>query len=277
MAKKKLEVKNISANRKSLIINSKSSFNVVEAYKATRTNLMFALSSKQLKNVVVFTSFSPMDGKTTTCINLGITFAQTGAKVLIIDADLRKPTTHKYLNTPAKPGLSDKLGGFYEDEVCIYKTETDNLFVMPAGTLPPNPTELLISDNMDKLLEAVSPLFDYIFIDSPPIGLVTDAAVLGLKCQGVINVVHAFKSRKEDIHTVANTLEQAGAKLIGVVLNAVDTLGNGYRYRYSRSSSKYGYYRDKYTGNANKYGYTYGLNYGMNLNNINNNNNKPKS
>ena len=138
------------------IINKDTSFTVIEAFKAARTNLMFMLDSQSDKNSIVFTSYAPMDGKSTTCLNLAITFAQTGAKILVIDADMRKPALHRYMKTQSKPGLSEVLAGISEDKPCIYKTDVDNLFILPSGTVPPNPTELLISKRMEKLIEELS-------------------------------------------------------------------------------------------------------------------------
>lgn len=255
--KKKKNIKTISSSagntRENHLIDDSTPFAVLEAYKAARTNLMFKLSNESMKNSVVFTSYSPLDGKSTTCLNMAITFAQTGAKVLIIDADLRKPTAHKYLNTKSKPGLSDKLGGLVSDELCIYRTSYDSLFLMPAGTLPPNPTELLISSNLEKLLDTISPLFDYIFIDTPPIGLVTDAAIVGEKTGGVVFVLRGGETRTEFVDYTIKALEKAGANLIGCVLNAFESEKSIYKYRRYK-----GYYRYKYGG---KYKYEYEYSY----------------
>ena len=221
------------------IINKDSSFNIIEAFKAARTNLMFMLDSQSDKNSIVFTSYAPMDGKSTTCLNLAITFAQTGAKILVIDADMRKPALHRYLKTQSKPGLSELLAGMTDDQPCIYKTDVDNLFILPAGTIPPNPTELLISKNMEKLLEDCKPLFDYIFIDTPPLGLVTDAAIVGAKTLGIINIVNCERSRSEDVDAIKATVEQAGINLIGCIINAVPLAASTKKYRVR--SNNYGY------------------------------------
>lgn len=241
---KSVNAANGSAIRSKRIIDDNTKFDVLEAYKAARTNLMFKLNSINGHNSLVFSSYSPMDGKSTTCINMGITFAQTGAKVLIIDADMRKPVVHKYLETPIKPGLSDKLGNFVNDELCIYRTSYENLFLMPAGTLPPNPTELLVSENMSNLLNTLSPLFDYILVDAPPIGIVTDAAVIGSKTKGVVMVLKGSKTRTEHVKDSIDSLEKAGARLIGCVLNSFNKSGKSYKhkkydryYRYSDTSN----------------------------------------
>lgn len=222
------------------IINKDTSFTVIEAFKAARTNLMFMLDSSNDNNAITFTSYAPMDGKSTTCLNLAITFAQTGARILVIDADMRKPALHRYMKTQSKPGLSEVLAGISEDKPCIYKTDVDNLFILPSGTIPPNPTELLISKRMEKLIEDCSPLFDYIFIDTPPLGLVTDAAIVGAKTHGVINVVNCEGSRSEDVEVIKSSLEQAGINLIGCIINAVPLAATSKKYNKFRNSN-YGY------------------------------------
>ncbi len=225
----------------SSIINKDTSFTVIEAFKAARTNLMFMLDSQSDKNSIVFTSYAPMDGKSTTCLNLAITFAQTGARILVIDADMRKPALHRYMKTQSKPGLSEVLAGMSDDKPCIYKTDIENLFILPSGTIPPNPTELLISKNMEKLLEDCSPLFDYIFIDTPPLGLVTDAAIVGAKTLGVINVVNCERSRSEDVESIRTTIEQAGINLIGCIINAVPLTASSKKYHIRNTNYGYNY------------------------------------
>jgi len=224
----------------SAIIGKDTSFTVIEAFKAARTNLMFMLDADSDNNAITFTSYAPMDGKSTTCLNLAITFAQTGARILVVDADMRKPALHRYMKTQSKPGLSEVLAGISEDKPCIYKTDVENLFILPSGTIPPNPTELLISKRMEKLIEDCAPLFDYIFIDTPPLGLVTDAAIVGAKTRGIINVVNCENSRSEDIDSIKTTLEQAGINLIGCIINAVPIATTSKKYNKFKNSN-YGY------------------------------------
>lgn len=238
---------NSSRFTKFAIINKDTSFNVTEAFKAARTNLMFMLDSNSDKNSIVFTSYAPLDGKSTTCLNLAITFAQTGARILVIDADMRKPSIHRYMKIQSKPGLSEVLAGIADDKPCIYKTYVENLFVLPSGTVPPNPTELLISENMEKLIDNCSSLFDYVFIDTPPLGLVTDAAIVGSKTLGIINVVNCQRSRSEDIETIKTTIEQAGINFIGCIINAVPSATNSRKYYAKNNDYAYNYgYVDYY-------------------------------
>lgn len=228
--------------RKMSVINSKSSFDVVEAYKATRTNLMFMLGNRDKKcKTVAFTSSFMAEGKSTSCINLAITFAQTGSKVLIIDADMRKPKVNRAFNVANAPGLSDKLSGFADE--CIYEISKDNLYVMTAGTIPPNPAELLASENMENLIAELEEKFDYVFIDTPPVGLVTDAVIIANRVMGTIIVSRQNITTKDYLRDTVETLERTGTKILGIILNDVNYEKSSYRY-----SKKYSY----------KYGYSYG-------------------
>ena len=228
-------------NRANTLINEKSSFAIVEAYKAARTNLMFKLMNDNNKKCIAITSSEASEGKTTTCINLANTFAQSGSNVLVIDADMRRPSVHRFLEVQRSPGLSDKICGFSEDEPCIYRTKYENLYVMPAGSIPPNPAELLLSNRMDAFLDVFKKNFDYIFIDTPPIGIVTDAAVIGSKCGGVLFVVRQDVSRKDRIKKSLDSLKQVGIDVYGFILNdGTEEENHFYRRRYGK------YYTNKY-------------------------------
>ncbi len=232
---------------KRALISKSMPFAVIESYKSTRTNLMFALSDRDRKWVSV-TSALPGEGKTITCSNLAITFAQTGAKTIIIDADLRKPRLARTFNVPSHPGLSDAICGFCELEGIIHKTEIENFYVIPAGTIPPNPAELLASDEMHNLLESLHQMgFEYIFIDTPPINIVTDAAAITRLTAGSLLVVRSNVTTKESLQSAVAALNQAGVKILGFILNGVDLEKNSYRY------GKYGKY-----GKYSSYGYSYG-------------------
>lgn len=223
----------------SSILSPKTPFSVSEAYKAARTNLMFMLAGEGCKRVVI-TSANASEGKTTTCINMAITFAQTGSKTLIIDADMRKPRVHRNFRIQSSPGLSDKLGGF-SDIDCIYGTEFDNLSVMPSGTIPPNPAELLSSKPMLSLLDKLSESFEYIFIDTPPVDVVTDAAALARYINGVVLVARHNTSTKESTKVAVTALEQAGAVVLGFILNDVNIDNTHYSHYKYKNYYQYGY------------------------------------
>ena len=171
MAKKKkvgIEVSDAKQARE-LILTESSPFNMLEAYKAARTNLIFTMNKSHENKAIVVTSAMANDGKTTSCINLAITFAQTGSKVIVIDSDMRNPSVHRYMKgVKNAPGLSNVLGGFNTIEESIQKAEEyNNLYIMSAGVIPPNPSELIYSDAIDNLLRELSKDFDYIFLDAP--------------------------------------------------------------------------------------------------------------
>nr|WP_307990885.1 CpsD/CapB family tyrosine-protein kinase [uncultured Niameybacter sp.] len=232
-------------NEKELILNGETSFHIQEAYKASRTNTMFSIPGKGCKKVVVTSSF-PGEGKSTTCINLAITFAQTGSKVLVIDADLRKPTVHRKLEVNSQYGLAHLLGNFCKVEDTITSSKYENLDVILAGHLPPNPAELLASDAMKNILDTLSESYDYIFLDTPPLNVVTDATVLSSIVSGTIVVVRQGETHHKDVQDALSKLEFANAKILGLILHGVQ--GNNKKY------GKYGKY-SKYS----RYGeYTYG-------------------
>lgn len=234
------------------ILNPQTSFEIIEAYKATRTNVMFSLNSEKGCKKVVITSPTSGEGKTTTCINLACTFAETGAKVLIIDSDLRAPRLHKYLKLINEKGLSNVLAGFNEVEDCIVKTERENLDCLTSGPIPPNPVELVSADGMKELMETLSQKYDYIFIDTPPLNIVTEALILSKYATGVIIVTRQKYTMYKMVERAINSLKFANAKIIGFVMNDVEDnkyvyggyrVNGGYRYGNKRSRYvRYGYY-----------------------------------
>ncbi|MBE6915962.1 MAG: CpsD/CapB family tyrosine-protein kinase [Ruminococcaceae bacterium] len=238
-----------TTQRTIVLLDDSTPFAVKEAYKAARTNLMFMFAEHEHKCVSVTSSF-PGEGKTTTCANLAISFAQTGAKTLIIDGDLRKPRMHRMFSISSAPGITDVLGGFAKLEDAIYTTKYENLFVIPAGTIPPNPAELLASQSMKQLLEKLSGVygFEYVFIDTPPINMVTDAAVVSQSLVGSIVVVKSGETNKESLKSAVLALEQAGTNILGFILNDVSL--DRYSYKYGRGNAyqkdyQYGYCNDE--------------------------------
>jgi capsular exopolysaccharide synthesis family protein len=234
------------------IINPQTSFEIIEAYKATRTNVMFSLNNEKGCKKVVITSPTSGEGKTTTCINLACTFAETGAKVLIIDSDLRAPRLHKYLKLTNEKGLSNVLAGFNEVDECLLKTERENLDCLTSGPIPPNPVELVSADSMRELMDNLSQRYDYIFIDTPPLNIVTEALILSKYATGVIVVTRQKYTMYKMVERAINSLKFANAKIIGFVMNDVEDnkyvyggyrVNGGYRYGNKRSRYvRYGYY-----------------------------------
>lgn len=234
------------------IINSQTSFEIIEAYKAARTNIMFSLNSEKGCKKVVITSPTSGEGKTTTCINLACTFAETGAKVLVIDSDLRAPRLHKYLKLANEKGLSNILASFNTAEDCIIHTERENLDCITSGPVPPNPVELVSMDTMKELIEDLEKKYDYIFIDTPPLNIVTEALILSKHATGVILVTRQKYTMYKAVERAINSLKFANAKVIGFIMNDVDDnkyVYGGYKvnggYRYGNKKSRYvryGYY-----------------------------------
>ncbi len=207
-------------------------FAVVEAYKAIRTNLLYTTSQSDKKSILISSSMQG-EGKSTTAINIAITFSQLGEKVLLVDADLRIPTVHKKLRISNADGLSSVLVGLSTFEESVYNMGS-NLDVISAGPIPPNPSELLCSQRMEEFIEAAEKIYDRIIIDSPPIGVVTDAVALGSKTAGVVLVVRGGKTTHDQVNKSLAALEFAQTKVLGVVINGGVNKNKSYK------NNKYG-------------------------------------
>lgn len=227
-------------------LNPNSTFQIKEAYNTIRTNLMFSQHGEKCP-VFVVTSATANNGKTINSVNMAINFARMGKKTLIIDSDMRNPTVHKLFSlktSQAKNGLSEYLAGI-NDNLSFLKTEVENLSILTAGTIPPNPVELLSSPRMEKLLDFAKLHFDYIIIDAPPINIVTDAITFAKSATGYIVIVRTDITNTADVKMVVNNLNQIGANILGFIVNDV----NSDKKKYYSYYSKYGGY---------KYGYGYG-------------------
>jgi capsular exopolysaccharide synthesis family protein len=216
-------------------LSDSSPFQVTEAYKTLRTNLLFTLATSRNKAVII-SSASPSEGKSSTCANIAITMAQTGARVIIIDADLRKPTQHYIFKKATRQGLTDILAGFNKVNELIDEQVEPGLDLIVSGPVPPNPSELLGSDKMRELIEELNTRYDYIFIDTPPVNIVTDATVLAPKTAGVILIARQLQSTYDDLKKAVSSIEFTGASILGIVINAIKekhgTYGK-YAYKYS--------------------------------------------
>lgn len=236
------------------ILNKKTPFIIQEAYRTARTNIIFSLADSSEKcKVLCITSANAGEGKTTTALNLAITFAQTGSKVLLIDADLRKPRIHQYLGVVKSDGLTTVLSKQKEFEDVVYHNLRPGLDCITSGSIPPNPAELLGSESMEKLLDKLKIQYDYILIDTPPVTVVTDAVALSGYVSGIMLVVREGFTNYESIDQALSLLNIAKAKLIGFFINDIDAM-----------SMNYGSYRSGYgKGYKSKYdnGYGYGYSY----------------
>ncbi|HET7006917.1 MAG TPA: polysaccharide biosynthesis tyrosine autokinase, partial [Candidatus Binatia bacterium] len=194
---------------------------IAESYRTIRTALLLSQAEKPPKTVLI-TSPSPGDGKTVTVLNLGIALAQTGMKVLIIDGDLRRGRCHKILNIVNHRGLANVLSGQQRLVDCVAKTAVPGVDVLPRGTLPPNPTDLLMSEKMRRVIDIAAADYDHILIDSPPVIAVSDAAVLSSVADGVLLVIDGQKTTTPLARDAVHRLDAVGARMLGVILNGVD-------------------------------------------------------
>lgn len=237
------------------ILNRKTPFAVQEAYRTARTNIIFSLAGSEDKcKKLCITSANAGEGKTTTTLNLAITFAQIGSKVLLIDCDLRKPRIHQYLGVVKTDGLTTVLSKQKEFEDVVYHNLRPGLDCLTSGSIPPNPAELLASDSMKNLLRKLEGMYDYILLDTPPVTVVTDAVALSNSVSGVMIVVREGYTNHESIEQALKLLKIANAKVLGFFVNDIDVVGmnyGSYRGAYGKS------YRYKY-----KYGYRYNYRYG---------------
>ena len=223
-------------------IGSKLNFAAAEAYKLLRTNLNFSAPDKNGCRIIGVTSSLQSEGKSMTSINTAYTLAQSGQKVLLLEADLRLPTIGKRLRLASRPGLSNCLAGQVSVEDTLQKSDIiDGLTVMTAGDVPPNPAELLESDRMKTLLDHLATKFDTIMIDLPPVGVVSDAVVLSKLVSGYILVVRQKVCDKATLDEVVRQLEFVNAKILGFVMTDADYEKKSYkhygRYHYSKAGS----------------------------------------
>jgi len=220
------------------IISDKTPFSVLEAYNKICANVRFMISNEKSR-VIIVTSSIPGEFKSTTSSNFAISLAQGGARVLLIDADLRKPTLHNCIRTPNECGFSNILAGFCDVDDAIFEEIRPNLDFIPAGLLPPNPITLLGSEHAKKLITQLGQEYDYVVIDSPPLNLVSDAALMSQYATGVLMVIRQGKTTYPSVDLALNSLKLANANLIGGILTGSDiaespysSYGYGYGYGY---------------------------------------------
>ncbi len=230
--------------RKLKVLSSKSSFGYIEAFKALRTNMTYLLEETGRGHVIMITSSIPGEGKSNISVNLAITLAQDNKKVILIDCDLRKGTLHRYLNVPpTAAGLSSVLTGETGLTETVYKLSYGFNF-MPVGALPANPSELIGSRKMSKMLSELSKQYDYVICDTAPVNAVADTSVLCRYVDGVILVVSHNEVTRNTVLAAKEQLEASNANILGVVLNKYDSKITG-----ADSSNYYSYY------NYSNYGY----------------------
>lgn len=219
----------------------KADYRTKEAFKTLRTNIEFCGDENK---VIGLTSCTPNEGKSTVAMNLAYTIAENKKSVVVVDADLRKSVmVGRYHTGAVKYGLTHCLIGKATLQDTICETNIQNLYVMFAGPVPPNPSELLGGKNFITLIEALRNTFDYVIIDSPPLGTVIDSAIIAKQCDGMILVIESNAISYKFVQKVKEQLDKTDCKILGAVLNKVDMSGNGFYGNY------YGKYYGKYYGN----------------------------
>lgn len=239
--------KKTKSTRKEYLLNDKTPFDVTEAFRNLKASLSVSMPKTKEGGVsVMVTSSYPEDGKTTVTANLSLMFAMSDAKVVLVDADIRKGRVAKYFKYKSAPGLSDYLSGHTTlDEVLHSSHINDNLFFIPCGTHSPKPYELLESEAMTELIKELKQRFDYVVIDTPPILLVSDALAIAPKTEGTVLVCRHLLSYVSDMQKSLSTLEFAKANVLGIVVNDYHVpnrkMYGGYNKYYHYSKYSYGY------------------------------------
>jgi succinoglycan biosynthesis transport protein ExoP len=209
-----------------------------EAYRALRTSILLSSVYHPPRTILV-TSSLPRDGKTVTCLNIAIVLAQMGKRVLLVEADMRCPSFSKLLDLKGQVGLSNILTGAVKDNEVIHTTIQPNLFVLPAGPVPPHPAELLSSSLMDELLMKWSQEYDHVIVDSPPVISVTDPVLLSVKTDAALLVVRFGQTTAAHLRRTSNLLQSVNAVVLGVVLNAADLASPDYYYYHTGYKDRY--------------------------------------
>jgi len=217
-----------------LLINNDPRSSLAEAYRQLRTSILLSTAGHAPKSLLI-TSSLPAEGKTTTAVNTAISLAQTGAKVLVIDADMRRPRLHSVFGISNAQGLSTILSSEMPEKEVVATAQYDEdskLFLLPSGPIPPNPAELIGSEQMSNLLRIMQDNFTHVVVDSPPIASFTDGVLIASMVDGVILVVHSGKSSRQVVKRARQFLQDVGAKIFGVVLNNVNLRSqNDYYYQ----------------------------------------------
>ncbi|MFJ8234258.1 CpsD/CapB family tyrosine-protein kinase [Ureibacillus sp. NPDC094379] len=231
MFNKKKKRINSKSMARSLVVETNPKSVIAEQYRTIRTNINFSMPDQDLKTLLV-TSAEPSEGKSTTAANIAGVFAQGGKRVIMIDADMRKPTAHYTFHLINSFGLSSLLTKQCSLDEAIKKTDVEGLDVIPSGSIPPNPAELLASHRMDSIVEELSQQYDLIVFDTPPILSVADAQIISNKCDATILVINSGGTDKTNVLKAKEALEVSKANIIGVVMNNFTLDKDHYYYQY---------------------------------------------
>jgi capsular exopolysaccharide synthesis family protein len=229
LALNKKKVKQMVNTKRKLITKTDPMSPISEQYKTIRTNINFSFIDEELKSLMV-TSSGPGEGKSTTSANLGVVFAQEGKKVLLVDADMRKPTAHYTFGLNNTYGLTSVLTRQKPLTEVTHSSDVENLDLLTCGPIPPNPAELLNSVRMQYFFKELYEEYDMVIFDTPPVLAVTDAQILANQCQGTVLVISSGTTEVERAVKSKELLESAKAKLVGVVLNNREMKDTDYYY-----------------------------------------------
>lgn len=242
---------------KELIVKEDPKSPISEVFRTLRTNIQFMNNKNKLKSILV-TSTLPGEGKSWVSANLAATFAQAGKKVIILDADMRKGRQYSIFGVSPIPGLSNYLSGFSEDgkEVdladYLQETEVENLYVIPSGNIPPNPSELLVSENMIDLIEKLKEICDIVIVDGPPTQLVTDSLILTRIVDSTVIVAASNQTKKDNLHRIINNIQKVGGKIAGIVVNKIPISSKEYNQTYYYGSKALKIKDNKKVSNNNR-------------------------
>ena len=231
-----------------LIAHPKSS--VAECCRTVRTNILFMSPEKSARRILI-TSAGPQEGKSTVVINLGITMAQSGSRVLLVDTDMRRPRLHKSFGMVRGQGLTTAILGEAEVEEMVRTTDVAGLDILPCGPIPPNPTELFHTERFAQLLEELDRKYDRLMFDSPPVMMVADPLILSHSMDGVLLVVKGGSTSRDLASRALRQLQDVNARILGVVINDLDLEHREYGYYYYR---RYGYYYGEKESDASSTG-----------------------
>ena len=239
---------------KGSVLSADSKFAIVEGYKIARTNLVFSLSA-QNNNCVAITSWSKGEGKSTATVNLSISFAKMGKKVLLLDTDLRRPNLHNLLKLKNEIGMTDYIAGMNSFDEVVHRDVISCLDVLTSGAIPPNPSELLASPAFVDLVKWAKEEYDYVIMDTPPLGVVADTLLLKDLVGGYVLVVRERITTHGDIERALQNVHLADSKVLGFLKVGCEMRSRGYGYKKYRYRYGYGY-RYRY-----RYNYRYNYNY----------------
>lgn len=230
--------KRLGANEKTRnIINNDSKFAIVEGYKSARTSLVFSLVAEN-NSCVAVSSWSKGEGKSTATVNLAISFAKMGKKVLLVDTDLRRPNVHNLLKLKNGVGLSEVIGQFADFEDSVYRNVVPCLDVLTSGAVPPNPSELIGSSSFSSFINMAKNQYDYIILDTPPLGVVTDTLLLKDHIAGYVMIVRERVTTHGDIERAKQSVELADSKILGFL-----KVGCSLHEKSKYKKGNYGYYK----------------------------------